>query len=59
MSRLDYPFPIIKDVRHNAEKLVKEVEYDADRYIERLRINQWKSGRNVVNLSKRKELTQS
>jgi hypothetical protein len=51
--------PIIEEIYRNAEKLAKEVEYDADRYVERLRINQWKSRRNVVNLSKRKELTQS
>jgi hypothetical protein len=49
--------PIIEEIRRNAEKLEKEVDYDADKYIERLRENQWKSGRNVINLSKRNELT--
>jgi hypothetical protein len=49
--------PIIEEVRLNADKLAKEVDYNADKYIERLRENQWKSGREVVNLSKRKELT--
>lgn len=49
--------PILEEVRRNAEKLAKEVDYDADKYIERLRENQWKSGRKVINLSKRKELT--
>jgi hypothetical protein len=49
--------PIIEEIRRNSEKLEKEVDYDADKYIERLRENQWKSGRNVINLSKRNELT--
>ena len=49
--------PIMEEIRRNAEKLEKEVDYDADKYIERLRENQWESGRKVINLSKRKELT--
>lgn len=49
--------PILEEVRRNVEKLEKEVEYDADKYIERLRENQWKSGSKVINLSKSKEMT--
>jgi hypothetical protein len=52
-----YDDPIVEEVRRNAEKIAKEVGYDQDRYIERLRQNQWKSGHKVVDLSKRKVVT--
>ena len=44
--------PIVEETRRDAEKLAAAVDYNKERFIERLRANQKKTKRKLVSFSK-------